>query len=270
MPAYQARYTCQGDLQTQVVDFISRHALKYIVAREFASREHIQCYIEYDNAKKTWDNTFRIKFPTMDRRDKYFKLDRGTTKLYVCKDNDIISKRGFTDEDIENLHTQYHLNNPQTQISLNIDEVDVLPPLPKNEKPKKPRPPTFMCLCRNELQDEYPFLDWAKKHKKIVFLKVMSNLGQGVRNLDHVIVTRMVYGVLNSLIKDKKEWHEYWYQKCFGEDINDAPELNEEEDKKLDEEDDFATAYLKRIQEENEREENEMISRLKKNYFEKK
>jgi len=269
-PAFHARYTCLGQLQQDIVDFITRNATKYIIAREVATREHIQVYLEYENTKKTWDNKFKSKFKSMDRRDKYFMPDKGTTMLYVCKDNDIIAKRGFSDEDIQNLHTQYHQNNPKTRISLEITESLELPPETKQEKTKKPRPPTFMAKCRQELEEEYPFLNWQKKHKKIVFLKVMTNLGQGCKNLDHIVVTRMVYGVLNSLIKDKKEWHEYWYQKCFGEDINEAPELSEEDDKKLDEEDDFATAYIKQIQEENERELNEISERLKKDFFNKK
>lgn len=266
MPAFQARYTCSGDLQAQVIDFITRNAQQYIIAREFATREHIQCYIEYELTKKTWDNKFKLKFPTMDRRDKYFKEDKGTTKLYVCKDNDIINKRGFTDEDIQNLHTQYHLNNPKTQISLKIEDIPDTPPLTNNEKVKKPKPPTFMSKCRLELEEEYPDLEWSKKHKKIVFLKVMNNLGMGCRNLDHIIVTRMVYGVLNSLIKNKREWHQYWYAKCF--DGENFDENEQEDDTNLDEEiNEKLTAYLKQKQKEEEDEQNEIIHRLKKDYF---
>jgi len=272
IPAFQARYTCSrsSDLETRIIDFITRNANRFIIAREEATREHLQCYVEYENTKKTWDNTFKKKFPTMDRRDKYFMPDKGTTMLYVCKDNDIISKRGFSDEDIAELHTTYHKNNPKTRISLEITEALELPPDTKPEKVKKPRPPTFMSKCRQELEEEYPFIEWQKKHKKVVFIKVMENLGQGCKNLDHIIVTRMVYGILNSLIKNKKEWHQYWYAKCFqgeafdqDDELPDDNDLYSEVEKKQHE-------CMMRIEEENKREELEIQNRHKKNFFNKK
>jgi len=248
MPEYHGRYTCSGDLQQQIVDFISRNAQKYIIAQEHASREHIQCYIEYENTKKTWDNKFKIKFPELDRRDKYFKEDKGNTKVYVCKEKVILAKRGFSDDDIENFHTIYHQQNPKHQISLKIEESPILLPEIVERKVKKPRPPTFMRQCRDELEELYPTLDWKLKHKRIVFLKVMRNLGQGCKNLDHIIITRMTYGVLNSLIKDTKEWDEYWYHKCFGEELNppDSDFLENEL------EDDFLK-YLQEIQQQKDK-----------------
>lgn len=273
MAPFQARYTCQGELQLEIVEFISRNALKFIIAKEHATREHIQVYLEYENTKKTWDNKFKLKFPNMDRRDKYFMADKGTTMLYVCKDNDIIAKRGFTDEDIQNLHTQYHQNNPKTRISLEIKEYLDNPPETKPEKVKKPRPPTFMMKCRNELEDENPELDFDMEHEPIVFIKVMDNLGHQCKNLDKFIVIRLTNGILNSLIKYKRKWYQHWYRECFGKElygkdgnINIAkPEM--EDEWKLEEE---LTAFQQSVQAQNEREEKEIQDRHRKSYFIKK
>lgn len=270
MPAYQARYTCSGELQQSVVDFIMRNAQKYIIAREVASREHIQCYVETQITKKTWDNKFKLKFPEMDRRDKYFKEDKGSTIRYVCKDNDILVKLGFSDDDIEKFHTEYHQQNPKPEISLNIEENLILLPEPKEEKTKKPKPPTFMRQCRNELEEEFPNLEFQKKHRRLVFLKVMNNLGEQCKNLDKFIIIRMVNGVLNSLIKNKKEWHEHWYQECFNELLYDKDghvEIDETEDQKVDETEDQAKAYIEQIKKENEEAEKEILDRLKNRFF---
>jgi len=228
---YHIRYTCSGDLQAQIVEFITRNANKYIVAREFANREHIQCYVETNITKKTWVNKFNIKFTGMDRRDKYVEPDKGKTKQYVCKDGDIISKRGFTDEEIENFKIEYRKENPKPEISLKIEEIHDAPLLENSKKVKKTKAPTFMMQCRNKLLDEYPDKDWSMKDKPLVFRNVMYLLGQGCKNLDHIIISRMTYGVLNSLIKDKKEWLEYWYRKSFMEELN----CDENENYSLDE-----------------------------------
>jgi len=265
MPNYQARYTCSGELQSSIVDFITRNAQKYIIAKEIATREHIQCYIETEITKKTWDNKFRLKFPKMDRRDKYFKEDKDFTKFYVCKEKDILAKRGFSDEDIESFHTQYHQHHSKQEISLKIEEILVPQPETKPEKVKKPRPPTFMRQCRNELEEEFPYIDWQQKHRPIVFSKVMNNLGEGCKDLDKFIIIRKVNGVLNSLIKNKKKWHQYWYQECFGEELiidvsNDDTDLDLETDHG-----ETYKAYMERIQKESEEEHFKMIKALKIN-----
>lgn len=228
---FHIRYTCSGELQSQIVDFITRNAVKYIIAREVASREHIQCYVELKVVKKTWVNRFNMKFPNMDRRDKYVELDKGNTKYYVCKENDIIAKRGFTDEDIEAFRAKYHQEHSKPQISLNIEESLILPPETVGKKVKKQKQPTFMMQVRNKLLDEYPDKEWSSKDKPLVFKNVMYLLGQGCKNLDHIIVARMTYGVLNSLIKERKDWLEYWYMKAFQETLN----CDEEENYSLDE-----------------------------------
>lgn len=232
---YQIRYTCSGDLQASVVEFITRNAEKFIVCREFASREHIQGYIVTSVVKKTWVNKFNKQFgKQLNARDKYVEPDKGNTKHYVCKGADVstlpivLAKRSYTDEDIKIFHDDYWKNI----IPEEIQNICMLPPEIKPEKVKKPPKPTFMKLIRQELEDEYPNKDWTSKDKIIVFKKLMFMLGHGCKNLDHIIISRMTYGVLNSLIKDKKEWLEYWYQKSFGEvmfcdDTNENYELDE-------------------------------------------
>lgn len=196
-----------------------RNANKYIISKEIASREHIQCYVVTNVVKKTWVNKFNLKFKDLDRRDKYVELDKGQTKYYVCKGDNketppvVLAKLGFTDEDVIEFHQEYWKDKKQP----NIEEILLSPSETIIKKQPKLRKPTFMCECRNELEDLWPEKEWAKKDKLIVFKKVMYKLGSYCKCLDHVILSRMTYGVLNSLIKNTKEWHEYWFQKSFGE-----------------------------------------------------
>lgn len=224
---YHIRYTCSGELQQEIVKFIMKNAQKCIISREFASKEHIQCYVETNITKKTWVNKFNLKFKSMDRRDKYVMPDKGETIRYVCKGKsdlelpDVVAKMGFSEDNIKNFHTEYWLRNP-VRLEPEPSTIISLPELNEMVVPKVKRikKPTFMKEVRNELEDEYPDLEWDMKHKSIVFKKIMYKLGEGCRNLDHIIISRMTYGVLNSLIKDKKEWLEYWYMKAFSETLN--------------------------------------------------
>lgn len=229
---YHIRYTCSGELQEQIVDFITRNAQKYIVSREFASREHIQCYVVTNVVKKTWVNKFNAKFKNMDRRDKYVELDKGNTKLYVCKGlnsstlPDVVAMLGFNEDDKIKFHSEYWANNTEI-VSDKVIEVPLITETKEAVKKVKTKP--FMAQVRDALDEEYPDKEWDKPDKRIVFRKVMFMLGRQCKSLDHIIISRMVNGVLNSLIKDKESWLEYWYEKAFGE------ELNPHEDFSLDE-----------------------------------
>lgn len=228
MNEYQVRYTCSGEQQLSIVNFITHNAKEYIIAREFATREHIQCYVKTDITKKTWVNKFNLNFKGMDRRDKYVMEDKGQTKLYVCKGDtsleqpDIIAKSSlFTDEDIKNFHDEYwHNHNKLTEMP-DVISASTLQPIVAI-KTKKQRKPPFMMEVKMSLENDYPLLEWGKEHKALVFKRVMFMLGDYCKALDHIIVTRMVYGIMNSLIKDRHEWLEHWYLKCFGEQYEDV------------------------------------------------
>lgn len=159
----------------------------------------------------------------MNRRDKYVEPDKGKTKIYVCKGAnpssppEVLGKRGFSDEDIIAYHNQYweeHLPIALQEAAANAVEV-VAPSV----KVRKPRTPNFNERVRDELDAMFPDRIWKSKDKPIVYKKVMSSLGRHARNLDHAILARMVFGVLNSLIKQNREWLEYWYAKAFNEDL---------------------------------------------------
>lgn len=219
--AFHIRYTCSGQLQNDIVNFISKNALDYIISKEYAAREHIQCYVLLKVTKKTWVNKFNIVFKDrMETRDKYVEPDKGSTKFYVCKgDNcdtlpNVISKRGFTDDDISIFHKTYW--DTQTKTKDNVVKVnpDIEFPIGKVKRV----PP--MRLVRDRLEELYPEKDWSMKDKPLVAVSVLNILGEGCKTLDHIILSRMTYGVLNSLVKNKKEWHEYWYHKAFGEELN--------------------------------------------------
>lgn len=256
MTAYQIRYTCSGEDQTEVIHFISKNALKYIVAKEFATREHIQCYVEINITKKTWVNKFNTMLLKnkiiMDRRCKYVKEDNGDTKTYVCKgverDNyEILAKRGFTDEEILAFHNQYwDYHKPDVkpiEFELATNEPEDGEEVKKLKK--KPRKPPFMKECADELYNEWPNLEWNLKHKPLVFIKIMRKLGCYCKALDHIILSRMTYGVLNSLIKENdREWYEYWYMKAFSEYLPDPEQIIPEDDNQLDE----AVAYVSDVE----------------------
>lgn len=231
---YQIRYTCSGELQQQIVEFISRNADKYIIAKEVASREHIQCYVVTKVTKKTWTNKFNEKFKGIDRRDKYVEPDKGTTKWYVCKGiaRDIyviLAKRGFTDEEIQKLNHEYWDKNEEhnqsqkdeTQISLKIEENLISLPEKKTQKEPKKKQVTFMTKVRNEILEAYPEKVFSHKDLQLIFMWVMRALGEGCRSMDKFIITRMVNGILNSLIKDDKhDWYAYWFQECFNKNYD--------------------------------------------------
>lgn len=228
MSKYQVRYTCSESKQLEVVDFITRNANKFIISREQAAREHLQCYVEMDITKKTWVNKFNLKVKGLKPRDKYVEPDKGGTLLYVCKgDNlmtppEVLGKRGFTDEDVTNFHKQYwesHIPEEIQNIPVSLPEVSTQIVQSQAFVVKKSKKPTFMMEIRLILEDEYPDREWTMNDKSIVFKKIMFRLGQNCKNLDHIIISRMTYGVLNSLIKDKKEWLEYWYMKAFCESL---------------------------------------------------
>lgn len=246
MPEFHMRYTCQNPVQGLVIDFITRNGASFIIAKEYASREHLQCYVSTSIVKKTWDNKFRERFKELDRRDKYVKEDAGFTKQYVCKGGakrgeypDILAKRGFTDEDIIRFHNEYWDVHEEEGIKASVsDEIHLniteTPKEPKPEKIKK-RTPTFMKVVRDKLEANFPDKEWTKKDKQCVFCYVMRELGTSCKTLDHVIVTRMTWGILNSLIKDRRDWNAYWYSKCFNEPYSLIDHLSWDENPKDDE-----------------------------------
>lgn len=232
LQCYHIRYTCSDELQVKIVDFITRNAQKFIISREIASREHIQCYVEMSITKKTWVNKFNEKIKGMDRRDKYVELDKGRTKWYVCKGKsagplghpDVIVKRGFSEAQIIEFHqeywSKYAVEFKEMEKQINFDENCILLPETKEEKPPKTKKPPFMQQVRTRLLEKYPTLEWKMVHRPIVFKTVLNMLGEFCKALDHIILSRLVYGVLNSLIKaDDAEWAKYSYGKAFDSDL---------------------------------------------------
>lgn len=232
MASFHFRATCTGQIQDQIVDFLARNSQgETIICREFATNEHIHALIHIDITKKSFCNKFKTKFNTMKGNKDYsieeVKTNDDNMAQYICKgesylDQPIILYKLRLRKAIEEYHSLYWEHNVIKKLEnekiLNFEEISQIPTLEVFKKEKKKRTPTFMMLCRDELIELYgENYDWEKNDLPKVFHKVMTKLGDLCKTLDHVIITRMVYGVLNSLIKDKKEWHEYWFQKCFPE-----------------------------------------------------
>lgn len=214
---YHIRYTCSGDLQALVVNFIMKNANKYIISREIASREHIQCYVVTNVVKKTWVNKFNLKFKDLDRRDKYVELDKGKTKLYVCKGNsiseepDVIAKLGFTDEEIKAYHSEYW----QQHIPPEIQEIPMLLPETKDKKEKKAKPVGFLIRLYHRLQDKYPTMDWSEQHYPLIYKEYMFACGNAVKPISKFIIQNNVTGLLNALLHRKHEWLAKLFEEAF-------------------------------------------------------
>jgi len=254
MASFHFRATCQNPIQERIVDFLSRNSQgETLICREYAKNEHIHALIHIDITKKSFCNKFKAKFPMMKGNKDYSceevkKTDRHMCQ-YICKGKnwgyvpdinpEVLYARALV-YTIEEYHNAYWDQNPQMmdikkQLAESDEMVQATPCNNIEKKPKK-KTPTFMQLVRSHLEEEYDNIDgvvyqWSKKDLPKVFTAVMKKLGQHCKNLDHIIISRMTYGVLNSLIKDGKEWHEYWFKKAFPELENPyLPKWPHEED----------------------------------------
>lgn len=228
MPEYHIRYTCEGELQSSIVNFIIRNSQSCIIAREFATREHIQCYVSTNVVKKTWVNKFNLAFK-LDRRDKYVMEDLGKTKQYVCKGvalnemPDIVNKRGFSDADINEYHQAYWATH------IVVEPISFTPTQMTSDKVRKKSMP-FMRQVYERLESDYPLREWVETDKPLIFRYVMDDLGRSNRSLDKFIVKRMVLGILNSLMKDHRaEWYTSFYHEVFAEHYQFDNKLRNEE-----------------------------------------
>lgn len=231
MPDFQVRYTCSGDLQDQIVDFIDKNAQSFIIAREVATREHIQCFVTISVTKKTWVNKFNEKFKNMDRRDKYVEPDKGRTKQYVCKgesvdkDPEIISIRGFSKYDIARFHEEWWSKPDMSEVNEDKAIIPVIeapvPVIVPDVKVAKPKKPPFMRQMFLEIKGKFPNRKWCLKDKTLVFEWCMNGLGNSCKALDEFIIKRITMGVLNALIDEsgsaREEYNIYFYQKAFNE-----------------------------------------------------
>lgn len=248
--SWHFRYTCSGDLQVKIVDFLTRKCGAYIICREYGDQngnEHIQAYLEFEVTKKHFMETLNKKFPNPNRRDKYLEPDKGETKQYVCKGESygtlpvVLGKRKFDQEDITMYHELYWKKNNQSRngnkdiskIFLKIEEksqVETLDEsglliwnqiknLPLDNKKVKKKQKTMMRVVRDEcIQIKGEDHTWSMIDKYFVFHRTLKTLGDFCKSLDHIILNRMVLGILNSLIKEDKEWYLYWWTKCYPDD----------------------------------------------------
>lgn len=248
--SYHFRYTCSGDIQAKLVDFLTRKCKAYIICREYGEingNEHIQAYLEFDVTKKHFMEVLNKKFPNPNRRDKYLEVDKGETKQYVCKGEAhgklpvVLGMFKFTQQDVTLYHELYWKKNNDikkghkdiSQIFLKIEEksqVDTLDksgilvweqntPIVSQKVNVKKKQKTIMRLIRDECIDiKGQEHEWCMSDKYFVFYHTMKILGEQCKSLDHIILNRMVLGILNSLIKDNKEWYLYWWQKVYPDD----------------------------------------------------
>lgn len=223
MPPFHFRLTCDVVDNTKYCDFLLRNSSgKFLCVAEKGTRDHIHCYLEFQMTKKSFMNKFNEKFKGLDRRDKYLDEDKGTTLQYICKGVsskvktpvNVVAKRSLTDLDIDQLHEEFWKNRiaglPEiilTPVGEICDQVEI--------KKKTKRAPPFLTSVYNELflqQDDWTY---GLADKQRIFKFLMIRLGQSVKTLDKIIVTRMVNGLQNALVADKKQMYEHWWCECF-------------------------------------------------------
>ena len=230
MPPFHFRLTCDVADNAKYCDFLLRNSSgKFLCVAEKGTRDHIHCYLEFQMTKKSFMNKFNDKFKNIDRRDKYLDEDKGTTLQYICKgfnskiksDVVVVAKRTLTDLEIEQMHEQFWQNKPQ------VNEVPIVfTPVSEVQqveiKKKSKRAPPFLTSVYNELYVSQDDWTYGVADKQRIFKFLMTRLGQSVKTLDKIIVTRMVNGLQNALVTDKNQMYEHWWSECFPND----PSLN--------------------------------------------
>ena len=234
MPPFHFRLTCDVADNARFCDFMLRNSSgKFLCVAEIGKREHIHCYLEFQMTKKSFMNKFNDKFKNIDRRDKYLDEDKGTTLQYICKgpnskiktDVVVVAKRALTDLDIVEMHEQFWKNKPQVhEVPITLTPVSEVLGIADVVKYKPKRAPPFLRGVYDELDAMREEDDWTfgVADKQIIFKFLMMRLGQGVKTLDKIIITRMVNGLQNALISSKKQLYEHWWYECFPND----PSLN--------------------------------------------
>lgn len=238
---YQFRFTCDGELQTQILDFMLRNSTgEFICSRENGTqngREHIQGYCEFEITKKSFMNKFNEKFKKqLETRDKYLDKDKGHTRSYVCKGVEpqqpfsptnpyILSSRALTST-IENNYINYWSNAQKINtvyghkdkqiIIANFEESLQVATLKKQKKMQFLQGLTFKI--RSMKPDDYK---WSRsKDLGFVYRHTKRGCGEAVKIFNKYRLAEMVNGVLNSLIGEDELDDWLWFQECFPNETN--------------------------------------------------
>lgn len=224
MPPFHFRLTCDVADNAKYCDFLLRNSSgKFLCVAEKGNRDHIHCYLEFQMTKKSFMNKFNEKFKGIDRRDKYLDEDKGTTLQYICKGPNskvktyvnVVAKRTLTDLDIAQLHDEFWKNRVSDEVPIVFTPISEVICEQVEIKKKSKRAPPFLTGVYNELflqQDDWTY---GLADKQRIFKFLMMRLGQSVKTLDKIIVTRMVNGLQNALVADKKQMYEHWWSECF-------------------------------------------------------
>lgn len=227
MPPFHFRLTCDVADNAKYCDFLLRNSSgKFLCVAEKGNRDHIHCYLEFQMTKKSFMNKFNEKFKGLDRRDKYLDEDKGTTLQYICKgpnskvktDVNVVAKRTLTELEIVQLHDEFWKNRVIEEVPIVLTPVSEICGEYVELKKKSKRAPPFLTSVYNELflqQDDWTY---GVADKQRIFKFLMMRLGQSVKTLDKIIVTRMVNGLQNALVADKKQMYEHWWCECFPND----------------------------------------------------
>lgn len=223
--------TCH-EFNPAVIEFAKNQLCKYIIALENADAEekrtHIHIHGESNicrnsqSLRREWD---KAKLPkgrgsySLKSHDNSVKPPDEKGYIYVCKGKDsysktppcIISKYGFTDEQINEMHEEYWANNKiyqAQQSQLNQPEaikVD-LSELPIVKKKQKTI--TWTQALIEEIGMTYPDKTWNRylESDKIQICDlILDRMGSGGKALDEMLFKRHFNAVFNGIRKTNKD-----------------------------------------------------------------
>lgn len=215
-----------------VIEFCKKHLCKYIIALENADledkRTHIHihgesvCHKNSQSLRRAWDSfglpTGRGNY-SLKSHDNTVKKPDEKGYVYVCKGKDsfvkdppcIMSKLGFSDDDIKELHEKYWSENKiyQDQLRKANQPEPIRCDLTLNpEVPKKKKTITWTQKLIEEINLNYPDKLWnvsLETDKVEICNLILDRMGVGGKALDEIIFKRIFFAVYNGLRKTKQD-----------------------------------------------------------------
>lgn len=213
---------------------IDEHSLQYKRYAEQRTQEHILVKENADtdckqphlhlHSKTLHKNDqalrreFKKWFPEL-QGNAHYSLKNGNEVgyHYVCKGTGpewdtgkpTVLSTTFTEDEIKEFHRIYW--NHANRIKVDLGSAEVV-----EEKPKRKRTKTFMEKLRDEIEVEFPNHRWNPEmdtDMEFLATRLLKRLGDTAKNLDTIIFTRLMNGLLNGLPKayevEQKEKQHY-------------------------------------------------------------
>ena len=242
-----------SEFNPAILQFAENHLYKYIIALENADKEDNRTHIHIHGECGTGLNSQSMRRRWIEAhmpqgRGNYSircydnapykensqekKIPDARGYVYVCKGKDsyektipcIMGKKGFTDEDINELHEQYWAENKiyQEQIRQSQQPEPIKCDLSQNpEVQRKKKTITWTQALIEEINAVYPDRTWnvyLDVDKKEICDLILDRMGRGGKALDEMIFKRIFYAVYNGIRKtnqNKTAFRQKFYD-CVG------------------------------------------------------